>query len=348
MDIEKLRQSIERALNRVHDLVQAFLARSETNVNRRTFVIGSIATIVCVLAYVFLISPPSDFPAGELVEIPENATLGEIAQHLAEEKVVRSPFMLRISVYLLGYERRVQFGDYLFKEPKNVFSIARAIGIGARGLEPFRIRIEEGAMVKDIAETFAGERLERFNKERFLRDALPQEGYLFPDTYFFLPNADDQLILRTLRQNFDTQIATISDEIEAFGRPLHDVVIMASILEREEKNFEDKRMIAGILWKRLDRGMPLQVDAVFLYSLGRTTFDLTKEDLRKEDDPYNTYANKGLPPTPIGNPSLSSLRAAVTPIKSNYWYYLADNNYNTYYSTTYEEHLAKRRMYLGR
>ena len=122
---------------------------------------------------------------------------------------------------------------------------------------------------------------------------------------------------------------------------------MASILEREAHDLEDRRMIADVLWRRLELGMPLQVDATFLYTLGKTTFDLTDADL-EGDDPYNTYVNKGLPPGPIGSPSLESILAAVTPIKSDYLYYLADKNNVTYYSETYEEHLQKKRKYLGR
>ena len=328
-----------------HRIVQEFLHRSETNVNRRTLAIVSIFLGVAIFSYVFFIRPPSAFPAGELVEIPEGASLSLIATQLKNEHVIRSAFLLRAAVYLLGYERGVQFGDYLFKEPRNVFSIARAIGIGAHGLEPFRIRVPEGATVQELAVMF-DERLERFDEERFIKEASPMEGYLFPDTYFFLPNADDDLVLRTLRQSFDAQIATIAPGIEKFGKPFKDVVIMASILEREAHNLEDRRKIAGVLWERLDRGMLLQVDAVFLYSLGRSTFDLTSEDLTS-DDPYNTYVHKGLPPTPIGSPSLDSILAAVTPIDKGYLFYLADKNNVTHYSKTYEEHLQKKRMYLG-
>ena len=125
-----------------------------------------------------------------------------------------------------------------------------------------------------------------------------------------------------------------------------DIVTMASILEKEAKNTRDRKMIAGVLWNRLDRGMLLQVDAVFLYTIGRTTFDLTMKDLAS-DSPYNTYRYKGLPPTPIGSPSLDSLVAAMTPTKSDYLFYLADNDHVTHYSKTYREHLRKKRLYLG-
>ena len=110
---------------------------------------------------------------------------------------------------------------------------------------------------------------------------------------------------------------------------------------------QDRQMIAGVLWRRIKIGMALQVDAAFLYSLGYTTFDLTKEDLANKKDPYNTYANKGLPPGAIGSPSMSSLKAAVNPIDKGYLFYLADRNHVTHYSKTYEEHLRLKALYLG-
>ena len=122
---------------------------------------------------------------------------------------------------------------------------------------------------------------------------------------------------------------------------------MAWILEKEAHTTFDRRMIAGVLWRRLKIDMALQVDVAFLYSIGRSTFSLTNADLKDADDPYNTYVHKGLPPGPIGSPSLSSLRAAVTPIDEGFLFYLADGNNVTHYSKTYEEHLRKKALYLG-
>ena len=336
---------LERAFERGNQMLQELNQRSRTNVNRHSVVILSVFSALLFFSYMFLVRPPASFPTERLVEIPEGVALSEIAELLKREHVVRSALLLRASVFFLGYERDVQFGDYLFREPQSVFSIARAIGIGAHGLEPIRVRVPEGALVKEIAERF-GEHLERFDEERFIAAALPQEGYLFPDTYFFLPNANDDLVLRTLRQNFDTHIDSVKPAIDTFGKPLEDVITMASILEREARNPEDRRMIAGVLWERLQRGMLLQVDAAFLYTLGKGTFDLTVGDLTS-DDPYNTYVHKGLPPGPIGSPSLESILAAVTPIEKGYLFYLADKNGATHYSKTYEEHLRKKRLYLG-
>lgn len=319
--------------------------RWRRNTNRRTlFILGALFAFLFI-PYVALVAPPHDFPEGGIIEIEEGASLGSIANQLEEGSVIRSSILFHLSVFVFGREREIEYGDYVFKRARNVFSIAKAFSYGDHGLEPIRVRIPEGATVREIAAIIDTE-LQRFNAARFIESALPLEGRLYPDTYFFLPTADDALVLRTLRDSFDARLGEMNALIVGFGKPLDDVIIMASILEREAHNQRDRRMIAGVLWKRIEIDMPLQVDAVFLYTLGRTTFELTSADLAS-NSPYNTYRNKGLPPTPIGNPSLDSLRAAVTPIESNYLYYLADENFVTYFSETYEEHLAKKRKYLG-
>jgi UPF0755 protein len=140
----------------------------------------------------------------------------------------------------------------------------------------------------------------------------------------------------------------LTNAIQTFEKPISDIITMASILEREGTNLDNRRMISGVLWNRIAKGMPLQVDAAFLYSIGRSTPSLTMRDLRNKSDPYNTYRNKGLPPTAIGSPSLSSIIAAVTPIKSNNLFYLADASGTTYYSATYAQHCEYAQQYLGK
>ncbi|KKW30285.1 MAG: hypothetical protein UY74_C0045G0001, partial [Candidatus Kaiserbacteria bacterium GW2011_GWC2_52_8b] len=249
------------------DRLQEMLsARWREHTNRRTIIILLVAGAITITSYLFIIRPPGNFPLNKLVTVPVGATLSETALILKDNYVIRSRIAFRIIVALSGNEHSLHAGDYLFKEPVSIFSIARVIAIGAYGLEPFRIRVPEGATTKDIARIFDG-RLERFNTERFLSQAVPLEGYFFPDTYFFLPNASDETVILALRQNFDTHITTLDEQIQKFGKPLKDVVIMASILEREAPQGADRRIIAGILWKRIAIGMPLQVDVTFLYTL---------------------------------------------------------------------------------
>jgi UPF0755 protein len=149
-----------------------------------------------------------------------------------------------------------------------------------------------------------------------------------------------------LRANFNKRIVVISDEIELFKHPVNDVVRMASILEEEARTTTSRRIIAGILWKRISIGMALQVDAAFQYVNGkRDSADLTLDDL-KIDSPYNTYVYRGFPPTAITNPGLDSLFSAVTPIKTSYLYYLSDKKGEMHYARTFEEHVANKNKYL--
>jgi len=344
--LEEIKRYLERLFRTGEDLEERWTLNWRHQANRRSVLIIIGFGAIALVSYVFLIAPPVSFPVGNLITIPEGATAQEAGRMLEEQGVVRDGTAFSIAVTVLGADRGVRAGDYLFKEPKDLFSIARAITTGAFGLEPIKIRIPEGATTKDMAKLYASQ-LQRFDEEKFLEEAQPQEGFLFPDTYFFLPNATEEVVLKAMRQNFDTNITSLAGEIESFGKPLKDVVIMASLLEKEARTMQDRRMIAGVLWRRIKIGMALQVDAAFLYSLGRTTFSLTKKDLQDKDDPYNTYVHKGLPPGAIGSPSLSSLRAAVTPIDQGYLFYLADGNHVTHYSKTYEEHLRKKALYLG-
>ncbi|MBI2610389.1 endolytic transglycosylase MltG [Candidatus Kaiserbacteria bacterium] len=343
--MQSFKESLEHFFDRSSASLLHISERWRVHANRRTLLALIFGGTIVLTLYIGVVQPPERFPVDTLVTIPQGATLSETAESFQREGVVRSSVALKFLLTLSGKQDEIHAGDYLFKEPKNMFVVARAIVIGAYGLEPTRIRVPEGATTAKMARIF-GSQLQRFDEERFLKNAQPQEGYLFPDTYFFLPNATDELVLLTMRQNFDAHVATIQGVLETFGKPLNDIVIMASLLEREAENTEDRRKIAGVLWNRLDRDMLLQVDAAFIYTLGKGSFELTIEDL-SSDDPYNTYVYKGLPPGAIGSPSLDSLLAAVTPVEHNYLYYLADRNHVTHYSKTYQEHLRKKRLYLG-
>lgn len=337
----------ESRLQKFFDRSHAWLAgvgeRWQQHTNRRTIVILVIAGSLFAYIYLTAVQPPETFPLNELVSVPSGESLSAVAKTLEEEGVVRSPFMFRVVVTLMGDQRNVHAGDYLFQEPLDVFSLARALAVGKYGLEPVRIRIPEGATVKEMAVIF-DRSLQRFDAEDFLAKASSQEGYLFPDTYNFLPNATDAMVIEAMRNNFDQKIASIQPLVASSTHSLSDIVIMASILEREAYNTDDRRMISGVLWNRIGRGMALQVDATFAYTIGKGTFQLTMKDLTTPS-PYNTYVNKGLPPTPIGSPSLDSIKAALLPTKNDFLYFLADKNGVTHFCKTYACQLANKARY---
>lgn len=348
MDVSSapIKQRLNRFFQKFKEWRETFISHWRDNANERSVFLIVTGGALSLALYLYIIVPPPSFPVGKLVAVPEGLTVREIGELLQREGVVQSGVAFRLAVKVMQSETNLHAGDYLFTEPKDMFSVARRIASGAYGLEPIRFRIPEGATTYEMAKIYAGN-LQRFDARKFIETAQPMEGFLFPDTYFFLPNATEETVIKAMRQNFDTQVATIVADATALGKPIGDIVIMASILEKEARNHEDRRLIAGVLWRRMKIGMALQVDAAFLYSKGYTTFDLTMKDLQDKSDVYNTYANKGLPPGAIGSPSLSSLRAAVTPIDKGYLFYLADSSFITYYSKTYEEHLQKKALYLG-
>jgi UPF0755 protein len=150
-----------------------------------------------------------------------------------------------------------------------------------------------------------------------------------------------------MRENFARQIKPYEEDILKFKKPLDEVVTMASIIEEEANgSLESKRVVSGILWKRISLKMPLQVDSPFVYYNGKNSYTLTKDDLAK-DQPYNTYINKGLTPTAITNPGIDSIRAAITPTQTQYLYFLSDKKGGMHYAKTFDEHKQNRELYLN-
>ncbi|MDO8591091.1 MAG: endolytic transglycosylase MltG [bacterium] len=324
------------------------LVEEKTAQRRQKFYVWYLAALSLVFFmatfYVLYIKPPPEFPVKTIITIEKRAGLNEIAQTLLERKIIRSPFWFRIGVILSSGERGVLAGDYFFEKPANLSSVFSRLTNGAFGLTPVKLTFPEGMTSAQMTIVLADD-LINFDTKEFLRLTKAKEGYLFPDTYFFLPNVKPDEVLKIFQSNFDTKIKGLAEAIAAFKKPLKDVVIMASILEAEARTTETREIISGILWKRLALGMPLQVDAPFQYIIGKNTFQLTLNDL-KFDSPYNTYLYRGLPPGAIGNPGLDSLTAAVTPVKTAYFYYLSDVRGNMHYAKTFEEHVANKELYL--
>ncbi len=308
------------------------------------------AAVACIIALVFLWflawRSPREFPSEFLFAVPEGATLSETAAQLEAQRLIRSPFWFKVFGTLFDGRHGVKAGDYFLNEPLAVVPLAWRLTHGIHRLTPVRITIPEGTSNRQMAVLLA-KALPRFNTSRFLERAKDREGYLFPDTYDFLPNADEQVVIAAMTAAFEKRLAPLQERISGFGRSLSDSINMAALLEEEARTMETRQTVAGILWKRLDKGMPLQVDAVFPYIFGDRPYDLTDGDLLV-DSRYNTYKYLGLPPTAISNPGLDAVLAAMTPIETPYWYYLSDRNGEMHYAMTYEEHLANRAKYLGK
>lgn len=301
-----------------------------------------IGILVLVSAYLML-SAPMNFSSSTLV-VKQGDSAAVIAQALADAHVITSPTTLRFLLRVSGGDDKIHEGAYRFDAPENSFSVARRLITSDYGLPSVKLTFPEGYTSLDMARDIH-KSLPSISEAEFARLAKPDEGYLFPDTYSFQPSATARDIIAKLRDNFRTKTVSLVPAGAAQGHGLNDIVVMASLIEKEARTDESRRLVSGILWNRINKGMPLQVDAVFGYIFGRDTYSPSPSDL-KVDSPYNTYRNKGLPPGPINNPGLAALSAAADPTNTPYLYYLTGNDGTMHYATTYEGHKVNLIKYL--
>lgn len=298
------------------------------------------------LSYYFFVAPPSDFPLNSIYSIEERRTLSEVSVEAKKQSLIKSPLFFKVFTILFSGNKGVISGDYVLNKKENIFGIAKRFADGDYRLSAVKITVPEGLNVYEIAEILSKKNdLRNFNQREFFNLAKDKEGYLYPDTYFFLPNIKAKQIVETMEENFTEKIAPIQKDIKKSGKTFKEVLTMASILEKEVPKTEDRKIVAGILWKRISIGIPLQVDAVFPYITQRKGGTITRTDL-KIDSPYNTYLNKGLPPGPISNPSLDAIMSAVSPKETKYLFYISDKKGITHFAKTLEEHNNNIERYL--
>src|SRR3989344_2447979 len=209
--------------------------------------------------YYFFVNPPAEFPANSIHSIPEKSTLSEIADEAEKNHIIKSALALKVLTILFSGNKGVISGDYILDRKENVFEIAQRFTDGDFRLSAVKITVPEGFSVYDIAALLSKkDDLRNFNKEDFISLAKDKEGYLYPDTYFFLPNVKAKQIIETMTDNFTKKVELIQKDTKKFNKTFQEVLIMASILEKEVRTTEDKKIVAGILWKRIRIGMPLQ------------------------------------------------------------------------------------------
>jgi UPF0755 protein len=305
---------------------------------------GAIIVIALLAIYYFAFSSPSNFTPGTTVLIESGQSISGISQLLEDEHVVRSTFVLRSLLILFGGEHNTSAGLYVFASHQNVFSIAMRIRHGEYGYIPVKMTIPEGFTTAQIAD-LTHQLFPNIDRDTFYAEIKPDEGYLFPDTYFFPPEATPLMIEDRLKSEFSSETDSLAPEIAAQGKTLQQIITMASILEAEVQTDSDRKLVADILWRRINIGMRLQVDSTLSYILGKTSAELTDADL-KTDSPYNTYLNAGLPPTPISNPGIEAIQAALNPTPNNYLYFLSDGHGITHFAVTYAEHVQNKQKYL--
>jgi UPF0755 protein len=306
---------------------------------------GTVLFFVTSLFFSLFIKSPQSFPEDTFAIVLKGETLSGISTELKAKDTIRSSFLFKVFMTLFGGTRGLLAGDYYLEKPQNTIILAWRFSRGLYDLKSVRVTIPEGTNVLEMSKIFSKD-LYNFNDKEFLSLASTSEGYLFPDTYYLLPNIEAKEVFTLMRDNFDEKIKELDLEIMKFNKPLVDIIKMASIVEEEGRTDFTRQMIAGILWRRLSIKMPLQVDAAFVYVNGKKDSKLITLDDLKIDSPYNTYVYRGLPPTPISNPGLNSIRATITPVTSKYFFYLSDDDGEMHYAITHDEHVANKEKYL--
>jgi len=338
------------------------------------FVLACIA-MVCLFILIVGITlnetrPPANFGTNVIVPVSNGASAGTIAEELHADHIIRSEFIFKLILTLVWGKSSIGAGDYLFIKSENVWTVTERLVHSEQNLPAVRVTLPEGLTIGQIAPILNSafnsassslSQISQFNQTQFLALASTSEGYLFPDTYLFSPNDSAATIISVMKKNFNEKITSIQSNIDrfiasstagGFHVTQNDVVILASILEKEATSTIDRRIISGILWKRLENGQPLEVDPTLVYAnllAGQKLSNasvLTAIELATTS-PYNTYKHKGLPPTPIDNPSLDSLNDVVNSTATSYWFYLNDSSGMMHYSTTYAGQLANQAKYLG-
>jgi len=295
--------------------------------------------------------------AEQFVDIPPGSRSVAIARSLADAGVVRDVNSFKLALWISGSARRLQAGEYRFDHPMSARQVAEKIARGDVYVRP--ITFPEGLTIRQMAELYEGKGfgdaktfIAAASHAELVHDIDPTakdlEGYLFPDTYALPRRATaDQLVARMVAGFMKALTPDIVDAASARGLSVRRLVTLASIVEKETGNKEERPLVAAVYSNRLQIGMGLQCDPTVIYALeraGRYDGNLRREDLHF-DSPYNTYRYAGLPPGPIASPGRASLQAAASPANVSYLYFVSRNDGSHVFATTLEEHNRNVQQY---
>ena len=325
-------------------------------------------TAVVVYAAVKLNQPATTVSASRDFEIQKGETAANIIQRLLEQKLITSPLLAKIYLRFRGAESKLQAGIYNLDSHMTIPEIVQILSWGQVKVQDIRFTIIEGWTAVEIgsrlenldmvkkADFLAATKADFSSEYGFLKDkpkSASLEGFLFPDTYVLKPGMSPETIIRRLLDNFQQRVT---------AKLSYQDLIVASIVEREVgRNFmknvklsdadwqrlqEERRLVAAVFLRRLARGLPLESDATINYITGYQDRRVKLSDLQI-DSLYNTYKYRGLPPTPISNPSVDSIKAVLAPAKTDYLFFLTAPDGTAHFAQTLVEHDINRKKYLG-
>ncbi len=283
------------------------------------------------------LSPASKDKAPVIFVVRQGEGVREIANRLKTQGIIRDPIVFFLFTRIQGLDKQIQAGDFRINPSMTAPEIANSL---THGTLDIWITIPEGQRALEIAQNLKNKLPEY--KDSWNDELVKYEGYLFPDTYLIPRDADINFIINLLKNNFENKYSTL--DAPQNGLTQNQVVIIASMIEREAKNAQDRPLVASVILNRFDIGMKLDIDATLQYALGYQADEKRwwKQGLTNNDklieSPYNTYKVVGLPPTPISNPGFASLNAVINPAKTNYLFYMTDGNGINHYAETNSQH----------
>ncbi|MFB3884538.1 MAG: endolytic transglycosylase MltG [Thermodesulfobacteriota bacterium] len=319
-----------------------------------TFSLGVFLIFLIFIIFWFLLSSPSGASSTKVITLRRGMPLKKIATILEQEGIIRNKHFFTAMTTLLGKKGKIKAGEYEFHTRMLPLKVLHSLVKGQ--VKRHLVTIPEGFTLSQIAQTLQD--LDIVGRELFLQkasspamiaslglsDSPPSgalstlEGFLFPETYHLIKEMPAEEVIKVMvgqfRKVFGTEFQSRASQI---GISQREVVILASLIEKETLLSEEKPLISAVLHNRLKMKMPLQSDPTVIYGIKNFDGNLTKEHLMKPT-PYNTYLFGGLPPTPICNPGKESIRAALYPASVNYLYFVSKNDGTHYFSSSIEEH----------
>lgn len=280
----------------------------------------------------------------EIFIIKNGQGVREIAKNLKQEGLIRDQIVFFLYARFKGIDKQIQAGDFRLNPSMKALDIAENL---THGTLDIWVTIPEGLRADEIADILK-EKMPTY--EESWREILEaNEGYLFPDTYLIPRDADADMVINLLKNTFEEKFDTLDTSNTNLTK--NQIIIVASLIEREARHDQDRPLVASVILNRFNIGMKLDLDATIQYALGYQENEkrwwkksLTLDDI-KLNSPYNTYRAAGLPPTPISNPGLASLNAAINPANTDYLFYITDSKGINHYAKTIEGHNANIKNY---
>lgn len=333
------------------------------NINWKIIGITIVLLILLVVGYIYIQIGPYNKNSKKdiLVEIPNGATLTKVSSILEENKLIKNKVLFKVVSKFKEDNNGVKAGKYLLSQKYSNSEILDILISGKTYNDGIKVTIPEGSTYKEVIKYLTNKKIgkvevyeelinnpkEFYDKYKFLdeKDITTLEGFLYPDTYYFEKDMSEKDVISAMLKRFsEVYTPELKEKQKKMGLTLQQVINMASIIEKEAVKDVDRPKIAGVFYNRLEIGMPLQSDATIQYIFDERKHIVSYSDL-KIDSPYNSYLNKGLPPTPISNPGIKSIEAALEPEDNDYLYFVATVDGGNNYSKTYDEHLKYVKEY---